>query len=63
MIIKKQLGNITALFTTEEKSKITSFIIVPTNMVDKVLEDKLNVSYFTKYGNRQPDSIFQVAFL
>ncbi len=63
MIIKKQLGNITALFTTEEHSKITSFIVVPTNMVDKVLEDKLNVSYFTKYGNRQPDSMFQVAFL
>lgn len=61
MIVQKFNG-IEAVFATDKCSEVTSFVIVPEGMSDKISEDKLLCNTRLNYGKRTPESMFQVAF-
>lgn len=61
MMIQKFSG-IEAIYATDEHSGVTTFVIVPEGMSDRVSRDKLTCNIRLNYGKRTPESMFQVAF-
>lgn len=61
MIIQKFNG-IEAVYATDKQSGITTFVIVPEGMSEKISEDKILCNIRLNYGKREPESMFQVAF-
>lgn len=61
MIVQK-FNSIEAVFATDKCSEITSFVIVPEGMSEKISEDKLLCNTRLNYGKRAPESMLQVAF-
>lgn len=58
----QKFSGIEAVYLTDEQSGITSFVIVPDGMAEKISKDKLSCNTRLNYGKRAPESMFQVAF-
>ncbi|MBQ9104406.1 MAG: alpha-galactosidase [Clostridia bacterium] len=61
MIIHK-FNKISAIYTTDERTGVTTFTVVPAGTEEKVKEEKLTCSFYPNFTHIIPDAMIQAAF-